>query len=100
MFDARFDKMAQVIVNYSIEVKPGQIVYVWSTGFEAQPLLVALYKEILKAGGNAYLGPTRVRSWVHHLLLLLLAHLPLSFFAHGLAKSEICPHCQEPSLAK
>ncbi len=55
MFDARFDKMAQVIVNYSIEVKPGQIVYVWSTGFEAQPLLLSLYREILKAGGNAYL---------------------------------------------
>ncbi|HEY3290250.1 MAG TPA: aminopeptidase, partial [Anaerolineae bacterium] len=55
MFDARFDKMAQVIVNYSIEVKPKQTVYVWSSGFEAQPLLVALYREILKAGGNAFL---------------------------------------------
>ncbi|MCL4505868.1 MAG: aminopeptidase [Chloroflexi bacterium] len=55
MFDARFDKMAQVIVNYSIEVKPGQTVYVWSTGFEAQPLLLSLYREILKAGGNAFL---------------------------------------------
>ncbi|MCL5999135.1 MAG: aminopeptidase [Chloroflexi bacterium] len=55
MYDARFDKMAQVIVNYSIEVKPGQTVYVWSTGFAAQPLLLSLYKEILKAGGNAYL---------------------------------------------
>ncbi len=55
MFDARFDKMADVIVNYSIEVRPGQTVYVWSTSFEAQPLLLALYKEILKAGGNAFL---------------------------------------------
>ncbi len=55
MFDARFDKMAQVIVNYSIEVKPGQTVYVWSTSFEAQPLLLSLYGEILKAGGNAFL---------------------------------------------
>ncbi len=55
MYDPRFDKMAQVIVNYSIEVKPGQTVYVWSMGFAAQPLLLAVYKEILKAGGNAYL---------------------------------------------
>lgn len=55
MYDARFDKMAQVIVNYSIEVKPGQTVYVWSTNFAAQPLLLSLYKEILKAGGNAFL---------------------------------------------
>jgi aminopeptidase len=30
-------------------------VYVWSLGFGAQPLLLALYREILKAGGNAYL---------------------------------------------
>ncbi|MCS7062356.1 MAG: aminopeptidase [Anaerolineae bacterium] len=55
MYDPRFDKMAQVIVNYSIEVKPDQIVYVWSQGFAAQPLLLALYREILKAGGHAYL---------------------------------------------
>jgi aminopeptidase len=55
MYDARFDKMADIIVNYSIEVKPGQTVYAWSTGFAAQPLLLSLYREILKAGGNAYL---------------------------------------------
>ena len=59
MFDPRFDKMAQVIVNYSIEVKPGQTVYVWSTNFAAQPLLLSLYKEILKAGGNAFLRRAR-----------------------------------------
>ena len=29
MHDPRFNKMAQVIVHYSIEVKPGQNVYVW-----------------------------------------------------------------------
>jgi aminopeptidase len=55
MYDARFDRMAQIIANYSIEVKPGQTVYVWSTGFAAQPLLLSLYREILKAGGNAFL---------------------------------------------
>lgn len=55
MYDPRFDKMAEVIVNYSIEVKPGQTVYVWSQGFAAQPLLLSIYREILKAGGNAYL---------------------------------------------
>lgn len=55
MYDARFDKMAEIIANYSIEVKPGQKVYVWSTGFAAQPLLLSLYREILKAGAHAYL---------------------------------------------
>ena len=54
MYDPRFNKMAQVIVNYSIQVQPGQTVYVWSSTL-AQPLLLELYREILKAGGNAFL---------------------------------------------
>ena len=55
MYDPRFDKMAQVIVRYSVDVQPGQTVYVWSQGFDARPLQLAIYKEILQAGGNAYL---------------------------------------------
>ncbi len=54
MFDPRFNKMAQVIVNYSLEVKPGQTVYVWSQS-NAAPLMLECYREILKAGGNAFL---------------------------------------------
>lgn len=54
MYDARFNKMAQVIVNFSLEVKPGQWVYVWSAA-PAAPLMLEVYKEILKAGGNAFL---------------------------------------------
>ena len=53
-YDPRFDKMADVLVNYSIEIKPKQTVYVWSTTL-AQPLMLAIYKQILKAGGNAFL---------------------------------------------
>ena len=48
-YDPRFDKMADVLVNYSIEIKPKQTVYVWSTTL-AQPLMLAIYKQILKAG--------------------------------------------------
>ncbi len=54
MFEPRFNKMAQVIVNYSLEVKPGQTVFVWSQS-NAAPLMLECYREILKAGGNAFL---------------------------------------------
>jgi len=54
-FDPRFDKMADVLVNYSIELKPKQTVYVWGTSTLAQPLMLAIYKQVLKAGGNAFL---------------------------------------------
>ena len=54
MYDPRFNKMAQVIVNYSIAVKPGQMVYIWSQT-PAAPLMLELYKEVLKAGGNAFM---------------------------------------------
>ena len=54
MYDSRFQKMAQVIVNYSIAVKPGQMVYIWSQT-PAAPLMLELYKEVLKAGGNAFM---------------------------------------------
>jgi aminopeptidase len=54
MHDIRFNKMAQVIVNYSLEIKPGQTVYVWSKT-PAAPLMLEVYREVLKAGGNAFL---------------------------------------------
>jgi aminopeptidase len=54
VYDPRFNTMAQVIVNYSLEVKRGQTVYVFSHT-PAAPLMLELYREILKAGGNAFL---------------------------------------------
>ena len=54
MFDPRFNRMAQVLVNYSLGVKPGQWVYVWSQT-PAAPLMLEVYREVLKAGGNAFL---------------------------------------------
>jgi aminopeptidase len=54
MHDPRFNKMAQVIVHYSIEVKPGQNVYVWGQA-PAAPLMLEIYREVLKAGGHAFL---------------------------------------------
>ena len=54
MYDPRFNKMAQVLVNYSLEVQPGQNVYVWSMTL-AQPLMLEVYRAVLKVGGNAFL---------------------------------------------
>jgi len=51
MPDPRVEKLAQVLVNYSIRVKPGHNVLVQG-GAIAEPLLEAVTKEIYKAGGN------------------------------------------------
>jgi len=50
MFDPRVEKLAQVLVNYSIGVKAGDRVLVQG-GTVAEPLLKAVVKEILLAGG-------------------------------------------------
>lgn len=52
--DPRLQKMAEVIVNYSLEVKPGQLVLFRGTSPLAMPLMQALYAEALKVGANAY----------------------------------------------
>ena len=55
MIDPRLNKMASVLVNYSIAVKPKQWVYVWASSPQAAPLMLEIYREVLKAGGNAFL---------------------------------------------
>ncbi|MFC2094937.1 aminopeptidase [Candidatus Bipolaricaulota bacterium] len=56
MPDPRVEKLAQVLVNYSIGVKPGDKVLLRG-GPIAEPLLKAIYVEILKAGGHMHLRP-------------------------------------------
>ena len=56
MPDPRVEKLAQVLVNYSIGVKPGDRVLVQG-GPIAEPLLKAICIEILKAGGHTLLRP-------------------------------------------
>lgn len=51
MRDARFAKLADVLVNYSVGVQPGQFVRV-SGPPVSQPLIVELYIKVLEAGGN------------------------------------------------
>jgi aminopeptidase len=51
--DARIDKMAEVLVNYSTAVQPGERVLLRGTSPAAEPLVQALYQATLRAGGEA-----------------------------------------------
>ncbi|HZK82078.1 MAG TPA: aminopeptidase, partial [Humisphaera sp.] len=51
MRDPRLSKLAGVLVNYSIGVRPGQIVRIAGAAI-AQPLIVELYRKVIEAGGH------------------------------------------------
>jgi aminopeptidase len=51
MRDPRLEKLADVLVSYSVGVKPGQLVRINGPAV-AQPLVVELYRKVLTAGGN------------------------------------------------
>ncbi len=50
--DPRIDKMAEVLVNYSTEVRPGDLVMIHLYEPIAEPLGLALQRHVLMAGGN------------------------------------------------
>ncbi|MBN1370305.1 MAG: aminopeptidase [Dehalococcoidaceae bacterium] len=50
MADPRVDKLASMLVNYSVSVKPGEKVVINGDTL-AEPLIKAVYKHVLKAGG-------------------------------------------------
>jgi len=72
MADARVEKLAQILVDHSAEIKPGDRVAIEATT-AAQPLVRALYVTILERGGDPH-------------LLLELPDQDELFFAH--AKDE------------
>ena len=51
MRDQRIEKLADVLVNYSVGVKPDQLVRISGPPI-AQPLVVALFGKVLAAGGH------------------------------------------------
>lgn len=51
MRDPRLTKLAGVLVNYSVGVKPGQLVRI-NGGPIASDLVLEIYREVIKAGGN------------------------------------------------
>ncbi|HEX8683103.1 MAG TPA: aminopeptidase [Ardenticatenaceae bacterium] len=52
--DVRIERMARVLANYSLGVQPGEWIVIRAQPV-AEPLLKALYKEILTAGGHPQL---------------------------------------------
>jgi aminopeptidase len=57
MADIRVEKMADLLVNYSVAVKPGdKVVIQGETGGE--PLIKAVFVKVLQAGGLPYLMPS------------------------------------------
>ncbi len=51
MNDPRVKKLANLLVNYCITVKPGDRVLI-NTGFPGLPLVTEVYREIIRAGGH------------------------------------------------
>lgn len=56
MTDPRISKLAQILVNYSVKVKPGDLVYIrgFEYSLEAMPLFREVYREVLRAGGHPH----------------------------------------------
>ncbi len=53
MPDVRLSRLADVLVNYSVRVRDGDLVKITGSSV-AEPLLVELYKSALRAGGRPY----------------------------------------------
>lgn len=56
MTDPRVDRLAEILVRYSTRVKSGELVGIRGYPFsqEALPLMEAVFREILRAGGHPY----------------------------------------------
>ena len=80
MTDSRVDKLADVLVNYSAAVRPGDKVMVQGTTL-AEPLLKAVYAKVLQAGG-------------HPLMLVSLPGEEEMFFRY--ASDEQVQHVPDP----
>lgn len=52
--DPRVEKLAHVVVDYSLRVRPGQLVRIRGNSV-ALPLMVAGYREVLRAGGHPFI---------------------------------------------
>ena len=57
MRDPRVQKLAEILVNYSTEVREGELVAIRG-GTLAEPLLLAVFEEVLKAGGRPMVNLT------------------------------------------
>jgi aminopeptidase len=61
MRDSRVDALAQILVRYSTGVKPGETCVIRATT-NAEPLVQAIYEEVLRAGGHPVFNLTPVEA--------------------------------------
>ena len=54
--DERNKKFAEMIVNYSCSVQPGERVLINEVGTTAKPLIKEIIRAVYKAGGHPFLG--------------------------------------------
>jgi aminopeptidase len=54
MADPRVETVAKILVDYSVEVKPNQLVRI-SGGPEGAPLILAVYQQVLERGAHPFL---------------------------------------------
>lgn len=52
MSDPRVKKLASILVNHSLKVKKGDTVLISSSSELAKPLVLEVFREVMKAGGN------------------------------------------------
>jgi aminopeptidase len=55
MFQEQREKLARTLVHYSIQVKPGDLVFIHGKGFDTRDLTEAVMAETARAGGVPYL---------------------------------------------
>jgi len=56
MSDSYIQKMAQLLVGYSVNIKKGDLTYI-AANAEAKELLLEIYREVVKAGGTPIMMP-------------------------------------------
>ena len=66
--DSRTEKLADLLVNYSCRVQPGEKVLIDYEGYETRPLIKALIKDVYAAGGVPFID-TRDSMITRQLLL-------------------------------
>ena len=53
-----WEKYAKVLVEYSVNVQPGDLTIIRATSNEAQPLVKEIYKQVLEKGGHPVVRTT------------------------------------------
>ena len=97
MSDPRFARLADVLVNYSVRVRKGDLVKITGSAV-CEPLFVEVYKATLRAGGNPYIHMVSDEAADEFLRLAAICLIPLCLGNKGLVTnhswSMACQHNQ------